>query len=307
MNNKRLGILALLVSVILWGMTPVVTKLALAEITPFSLAFLRAVISTSIVFILFYKKGYFKIKREDLKIFIIAGFLGSVFNLVFFLLGVKLTSAINTQTIFTINPVLTAILASALLKEKIKRVQYVGIFIGLLGALTVAAREFFETGSFNEGSMIGNLFIFFAALSWVGYILVSKKLSKKYSPITITGYSFLVSLFVFTPIAFFENYQNLNWVSHLTFNGFFGIFYQGVFASVIAFLAYQTGLKLTSAFTAGVILYLNPIVTTLVAVPVLGEKITTPFIIGAILIIVGSVTATQYEFLKNNIRRRKGG
>lgn len=152
--------------------------------------------------------------------------------------------------------------------------------------------------------MLGNVFIFFAALSWVGYILISKKLSKNYSPITITCYSFLVSLLVFTPIAFFENYQNLNWVNHLTFNGFFGIFYQGVFASVIAFLAYQTGLKLTSAFTAGVILYLNPIVTTLVAVPVLGEKITTPFIIGAALIIIGSLTATQYELLKNNIRRK---
>lgn len=304
MEKKRLGILLLLASVLLWGPAPVITKLTLLEIPKFSLAFLRALISTAIVFALFYKKGYFRIEKKDRLMFVAAGLLGSVFNLMFFFFGVALTPAINVQTIFTVNPVITAVLAAVLLKEKISPIQFVGVAIGLLGALIVALRDIFETGSFNPGNTLGNAFIVFAALSWVGYILISKKLSYRYSPITIASYSFLVSLFAFTPLAFFESWQNINWTAHLTFNGFFGIFYQGVFASVLAFLAYQGGLKLTSAFLAGVILYLNPLIAVLVAVPVLGEKVTPPFLLGAGLIIAGSMIATQYELVKNHVKRR---
>jgi len=120
MNKKQLGILLLLVSVLMWGPGPVITKLALKEVPQWSLAFLRAVISTAIVFILFYKKGYFKVEKKDLPLLYTAGALGSVFNLAFFFLGIQRTSAINAQTIFTVSPILTAVLAAILLKEKIK-------------------------------------------------------------------------------------------------------------------------------------------------------------------------------------------
>lgn len=304
MTKKRWGILALLGSVSLWGPGPVITKLALLEVPQFSLAFLRAVISTLIVFVLFYRKGYFKVEKKDLPKIILAGLLGSVFNLTFFFLGIQRTSAISAQAIFTVNPVITALLAVILLKEKIKPIQFLGVAIGLAGALIVATRDFFETGHFNGGGALGNLLIFLAAISWVGYILTSKRLSHRYSPITITCFSMLISLFAFAPLAIFENWQKFDWFYSLSSIGVFGILYQGFFASVLAFLAYQTGLKLTSAFAAGVILYLGPVLTTLVAVPVLGEKITPPFVSGAVLIIVGSVLATQYEFLKTHVRKR---
>ena len=304
MERKRFGILLLLAAVFLWGPAPVITKLALLEVPQFSLAFLRAVISTAIVFTLFYKKGYFKVEKRDLKKIIAAGLLGSVFNLSFFFLGIQRTSAISAQTIFTTNPLIIAVLAHVILKEKIGRIQFLGVFVGLLGATMVALRDIFENGNFQSGSLLGNFLILLAALSWVGYILLSKSLSHRYSPITITSFSFLVSLFAFTPLAVWENWEKFNWIANLGFNGIFGIVYQGIFASVLAFLAYQTGLKLTSAFASGVILYLNPVVTTLVAVPVLGEKITPVFLIGATLIIVGSAVATQFEVVKHHVKKR---
>lgn len=304
MTKKHIGILALLISVILWGPAPVITKLALLEIPQFSLALLRSVMAIMLVFIFFFPKGYFRIQKRDLLTFVLAGLFGSVFNIFFFFIGIQHTSATSSQAIFTVSPVMTALLAHFILHEKIKTMQFIGVFIALIGAIMVALRSILETGNLNLGSTFGNFLVFLAALSWVGYILYSKRLSKKgYSPITITSYSFVVALLAFLPLALWENLKDSSWVYSLGPNGWVGIFYQGIFASVLAFLAYQTGLKLTSAFTAGVILYLNPIVTTLVAVPVLGEQITTPFIIGATLIIVGSFIATQLEFVKHHVRK----
>src|SRR5687767_10674412 len=104
-----------------------------------------------------------------------------------------------------------------------------------------------------------------ASLSWVFYILITKKLYKKYPPETILIYSFLISSVVFAPLALMENLNSTTWLNQLNMAGIFGLLYIGIFASVIAFIAYLRGLHATSAFAAGVVLYLQPIITTIVA------------------------------------------
>ncbi|MBI4059399.1 DMT family transporter [Candidatus Microgenomates bacterium] len=304
MTLRQKGILALLIAVILWGPAPVVTKLALQEIPQFSLTFLRFAIATPIIFLLFFRQKNRQIKKSDFLLFFIAGIVGSVINSLFFFYGIQITSATASQAIFTATPVITALLAHFFLNEKIKSLQWIGVLVGLTGATLVAVKGYFENGKVTDNSMLGNFLIFLAAISWVIYILISKKLSARYSPTTITAVSFLIGLAAFIPFAIWENMVSSAWIGQLGFKGIFGAVYQGIFASVLAVLAYQTGLKLTSAFAAGVILYLNPIITTLVAVPVLGEKITVLFLIGSILILLGSFISTQLEMVKNHVRKR---
>lgn len=303
MLKKYRGILALLVSVFCWGPGPVVSKLALTEVPEFSFAFLSRTLALIILIVLFLPKGYFKIDKKDLGSFIFAGFTGAFLNVAFFLYGLERTTAMNSQAIFTTAPVITAVLAHFILHERIKAIQFMAIGVGFFGAIVISLQDFFITGNFNAGNEVGNFFVFLAAVSWVGHILISKKLSKTYSPITITSYSFMVATVAFLPFALFESKNGIDWVSHIGVVGIFGILYQAIFASVIAFIAYQTGLKLTSAFLAGVALYLNPIITTIVAGVVLSEKISNPFILGTVLIIAGSLVATQYETLKGHYHR----
>lgn len=294
MTKKQLGAVALIGSAILWGPGPVVAKIALSEIPQFSLGFLRGVLATIIVFILFYRGGYLKIQRRDFWAFALAGLFGSVFNLGLFFYGIQFTSAMSAQAIFTTAPVINAIFSSLILKEKINNLQVLGVIIGMLGALTIASQVFLKTGKFEPGSLVGNFFIFLAAASWVGFIIVSKKLSQiGYHPITITSVSLILSMFCFLPLAFIENINNMAWMSSVGINGIIGIVYTGVFASVIAFLTFQTGLRLTSAFAAGVVIYLQPLVTTIVAIIVLNERLSVFFVLGALLIILGSFLATK--------------
>lgn len=291
--QKYFGVIALLVAAGLWGPAPVVTKLALTEIPQFSLNFLRSLVATTILLALFYPRGYFKIARKDLAKFIAAGLAGSVFNVGFFFYGLQKTAASTAQVIFTVVPIINAVLAHFILREKIKPIQAGGVLIGLAGAIMVAFGGIGD-GKLGNGSLLGDLFILLAAVSWVFYILVSKSLSAHYSPITITSWSLLISLLAFIPLMTLENIINgLAWLGQVGGIGLFGVFYQGVFASVLAFLAYQAGLAATSAFLAGVIFYLNPIFTTVVAAKVLDERITAQFLVGTLLIIVGSAASTR--------------
>lgn len=304
MAKKYQGILFLFISVLCWGPGPVVSKITLSEVPPLSFAFLSRFLALIILAVIFLPRGHFKIDKKDFWWFCLAGLTGSTLNVFFFLYGLNLTTAMSSQAIFTAAPIMTAILAHFILKERIKGIQIFAVILGFLGTVIIAMKDFFGPGSFHSGKLLGDLIILLAALSWVFYILISKKLSHKYSPITITAYSFLISSVIFAPLVLIENIYGGAWVSHLSFAGIFGIAYQGIFASIIAFLAYQTGLKLTSAFAAGVVLYLNPVLTTIIAVYALGEKISGSFIIGAVFIIIGSLVATQYETLKNHVRKR---
>lgn len=302
MFKKYSGILALLVAVMCWGPAPVVTKLALEEIPSMQFAFITRGIAFVLLFIVFFPRGYFKISKKHLPLLVAAGLSGSFLNFALFLQGIKLTNAMDAQAIFTISPVITAIFAHYFLKERIKTVQILGVIVGFGGALLIASREYWETGSLVLGNMLGNGLILLAAVSWVGYILVSKKLSKKdYSPITITIYSFMVSFIAFAPFAAFDAIKSTEWVNSISAAGVIGLIYQGIFSSVFAFLFYQIGLRLTSAFAAGVILYLNPVLTSMYSIPILGERVSLPFVIGAILIIVGSFIATQYETVRSRV------
>lgn len=304
MIKKYGGIIALLISVFCWGPAPVVSKIALTEVPQLSFAFLSRSLAFTILVVIFLNRGYFKVDKKDLKDLFLAGLTGAVLNVGLFLYGLQHTTAMNAQAIFTTAPIITAILAHFFLKERINFIQTIAVIVGFIGAVIIAMQDFFLTGKISSGSIVGNLLVFFAAFSWVLYILVSKKLSKKYSPTTITCYSFLFSSLIFAPLAFVETISNPTWIGNLGIAGIFGILYQSIFASVIAFLAYQTGLKLTSAFTAGVALYLNPVITVIVAGIALGEIITPVFLIGAVFIIAGSAIATQYETLKGHLAKR---
>jgi drug/metabolite transporter (DMT)-like permease len=227
--------------------------------------------------------------------FVLAGLTGTVFNVGFFVFGIKLTNAMDAQAIFSTTPIITTIFAILILSEKVRPVQILGVVLGFFGVILIAAKSLFETGTITQSNLLGNLLIFASAVSFAAYILISRRLSKHYEPLAITCISFIVSSFIFGPFALSDLISNPSWPQNVGAAGLFGIFYIGIFASVVAFLSYQTGIKHTSAFTAGIVLYLQPVITTIIASIVLHEKITPPFILGAILIIAGSYIATRFK------------
>jgi len=67
-----------------------------------------------------------------------------------------------------------------------------------------------------------------------------------------------------------------------------------ILSSVVAYFAFELGLKLIEASEATLFAYLQPIFAAPVAVFWLGEKITPPFLLGAGIIAIG-VVLTEYR------------
>lgn len=299
MSKKSLGILALVVAMISWGPAAVFTKIGITEIPPFTYGMLRYAIASLILLPIFFAYKHHRIAKSDIKRFILVGFLGSGLNLIMFMSGLSRTSAVSASAIFATVPVVNAFAAALILRERPTTSRIVGIMIGLAGSFLIAvAPALYGSNTAGTGDFLGNLFIFGAVTSWVAYIIFSKELLEKYSPLTITTYSFLIGVVTILPLSFFETVNNPFWYANVDIKGLSALMYSAVFASVVPFFLYQWGLKRTSAFEAGIVNYLNPVAGAFSAAVILGEIPTPVFYTGTALIFSGVFLASIYETMK---------
>lgn len=269
-------------------------KLTLTEVPIFSLGFIRQ-LAAAIIFFPFVAKDL-KIERADIKPLIIATLLGTNINLFFFFSGLKLTHAINASILVSAVPIFTLLAAHLYLKEKLTPKLVVSSITALLGALVIIGTPIFAS---DFKSVLGNVFLMAATVSFVAYEIIAKKLLRKYSAAKLTFYMFVIATIIFLPNFILELASNPTWPSHISLSGILGLLYGIVFASALASYFWQKGLSLIPAGEAALFFYIDPISGIIVSMLLLGEKVTTSFTVGAILIVIGVYLAEHHR--KNHI------
>lgn len=258
-----------------------------------TLAFLRfALASIFLAPFFFSQTKKVKIDKVDLPKLILVGIFAITLNITFFFEGIKRTEVINASVLTLIIPILSVLLSWIFLKEKIYLINLLGIFVGLFGALVIIKIPEFFLGNFPTRELLGNLLIIFASVSWVFGAIVSRQILKKYPSIVVTAIAFLVGTLTFFIPALKEYMQNPIWVSSITILGFLGVTYMTLLSSISAYFLFEWGLSKTTVVVADLFQYIEPFVASFLAILILGEKITTPFIFGSLLIILGVYLGT---------------
>lgn len=218
-------------------------------------------------------------------------------NLALFSIGLQFTSAIVSQTLYILSPILVITFAHFLIGEKYTKEKGIGLFISLIGVLYFIYQSAAEKSALTFGSPVGNILIIIGVICFSLYIVTSRKLTHSYSPATITLFNFIMTaivLSIFIPVEWHFRPFILSQVNTV------GILALGamVFSSIVGYLTLQIGIKKTSAFIGSLNLYIAPFFTALTAIVVLGEKITLQFILGGALVAVGVFYATSYHHVK---------
>jgi drug/metabolite transporter (DMT)-like permease len=81
---------------------------------------------------------------------------------------------------------------------------------------------------------------------------------------------------------------DIPWFQGVSMSNALPLLYLGVFGSGIAFVCYYKGMELTSTNVGSIVFFLKPILGTAYAAIILNERLSPGFIIGALLILVGS-------------------
>lgn len=188
MNSKLLrSHLALFIVNAFYGANHIIAKGVMpVYLTPNVFIAMRAAGATMLFWLLKSTRKREKIAKKDFLLLAICGVFGVANNQLFFFHGLNLSSSINAGIIMTLNPIMVAILAYFVLKEKISTLKAFGILLGATGAILLTL----TAGTGSGDSVLGDLFLFINALSYGIYLVLVKPLMQRYSPLTVITYVF---------------------------------------------------------------------------------------------------------------------
>ncbi len=279
-------ILALIIANIIWGAAPPIFKFALENIPPFTLGFLRFFIPALLLLPFIRNFKVRDISPKDWLELILGSFFGITINIAFFFLALQKTQSINAPIIASSGPVFLYILSIIFLKEKAKLKVFAGMMCALIGVVfIILSPVLFEGKSFSLGEFTGNLFLVISTFGAVLHPLLYKNILKKMDTMVVTCLSFFIGSIAFLPMVVGE-LQSWN-VMMLDFRGIVGILFGAFLSSLAAYSLYNYGLSKISTEEIGLFTYIDPIVTVLIAAPLLHEYPTVHFFLGAILVFGG--------------------
>lgn len=291
--KKPIPYLALILAHLIWGANFVIAKITLQEFPPMSLAFLRFALASLLLapFFLAETKKV-KIDKKDLPKLIAIGVFVITLNITFFFEGIKRTTAIDASVLSLVIPMFSVLSGWWFLKEKVYLSNLLGIALGFGGALIIVGLPQVFTGTVSNQVLTGNILIILAAFFWVFGTTISKKILKKYSSLEVTAIAFLVgTVSMFIP-ASIEYIQNPAWVNQVTILGILGLIFMTLLSSISAYFLFEWGLAKTSIIVADLFQYIEPFIATVLAVLILGERISNQFAVGGVMVIIGAYLGT---------------
>lgn len=269
-----------------WAGAFIAGKIGVQEFPPFSLAFFRFLFATAIIFpmMIKYEDKNWRLKKSDWKTIIVLGMIGMFGYHALFFTALKYTTAINSAMIGATNPLITSLLASFMIGEKLGIKRLGAILLALSGVMLTISEgklEIIKSIDFN----IGDIIMLLAVVCWAIYGVISKKVMPRYSPLIITSYSFLICLVALVPFVIFE--RPMTYLPHVTWRGWISVLYMAVFASVIGYLVQQISIKAIGPSKTMSFINLVPVFSIALSYIILKEDVTLIKIISALIIICG--------------------
>src|SRR2546422_53756 len=124
----------LLLTMLLWGLACPVGRLLAVNLPPVSIAVLRYAIVVPVLFgILRVKRQPIRLERKWMVNLVVMGLFSTTLYQIFFLYGVRYAAASDDSLVIGIGPVLVAIMASFVLKERLTKTKGLGFISGLAG------------------------------------------------------------------------------------------------------------------------------------------------------------------------------
>lgn len=284
MNIK--AILKALFAVTVWGASFVATKISLQYVAPSILVWLRFTMGVIILGLAVVLNKQFSLpKGRDWGYFAILGFLGITFHQWLQSTGLLTAQATTTAWIITSTPIFIALLGLFILKEGLVWYQVAGIILATFGVLLVVTKGNLLSLTAGKFGTTGDFLVMISAINWAVFSTLSRPGLKKH-PSTLMMFYVMSFGWVFTSILFLAN-SGIRQITSIPWNGWIAIAFLGVFCSGIAYIFWYDALKVLPVAQTGAFLYLEPMITVIVAALILREAILLATLLGGITILIG--------------------
>ncbi len=280
---------ALVLTTLLWGVTFVVIKLSLNDVSPLLFVSLRFTLASLIL--LPFMSGIFKTFTKEV---LIGGIILGLLNFAGFAtqtIGLKFTSATKSGFITGTFVVFTPILQLIIEKRVPRKENVFGILLVLVGLAFLSSKgnSLFDIfAELGENFNIGDFFTLLCAIVFAAYIVYLDMISYKIDYKALVFIQIIITGILGWLFTYFLSVTGLEKFSfHLNNTMAFGIIYTALFATVIATTLQTKYQKFVTPTKAAIIFSLEPIFAATFAFFIINERVSNFGFIGCIFIFTG--------------------
>lgn len=280
MSQRRISTLCLVIAVLVWASTYIVTKRTLQEAGPFTVTALRFLIGLAALWLPARRQG-FRVRQALHPAMFAYGMTGIVLFYCLQNLGLMFTSAGSAALINAALPAATAVLSYALLRERLPRARLAGMGLSIAGVLLVSGVRPASDGAL---ALAGNLLVIGSMLAWALYTIQGKRLKVDFPPLVVTTASMASGLLILIPLAAAE--MAVSGLPTLSATGWLSLLYLGCGASALTLFLWNYAIRHVDATAAALYPNLIPAAGLLFAW-VGGEAVTPLQMAGGALAMAG--------------------
>lgn len=285
-KTKIIPYLEALFAVVVWGASFIATKIAVGQISPIAVVWVRFAIGIPILFAAVLMRKQFALpKGNEWLYFTLLGFLGIAFHQWLQSNGLQTSEATTTAWIIAITPAFLSILGWLVLKEKLTLIQTAGIVLAMVGVLVVVSKGDLASLSIGKFGAPGDVLILISSVNWAVFSILSRRGLKDHPSTRLTFWVMTIGWLI-TSVAFVGQGRFAE-LPQLDARGWWSLIYLGIFTTGLAYIAWFDVLSQLPAAQSGAFLFLEPPSSMIVAAIILNEQVTLAAVIGGAVILLG--------------------
>jgi drug/metabolite transporter (DMT)-like permease len=296
MKNTIISWLLLFVCNLMWSLQFTCIKLTQDQVGPYFTVWAPMLLATLFLapFALReFNKGGKKLK--DVLIFGQLALLGVFPAQVLMTWGTQYSLASNAAILTLCLPVITAIFAFLLLKEKMNKIRWISFFIAILGVILCSTGDIKQL-NFGSKYAIGNILIFLAIVGNAYYNTGIKKIAERYTEIELVFFTYIVMVVLLTPLVMYYERDVFARIPSFTAQTWTGMTLLTVFHNFLSMILFFKALKILDAMQVALSNYLIAFFGLPIAAIWLGESLNIMAVLGGILVLISTLIITIVDY-----------
>ncbi|MEP7143745.1 MAG: DMT family transporter [Ferruginibacter sp.] len=297
MRKSYLSWGALFACNLMWSLQFTCIKLVQDQVGPFSTVFIPMLLATIFMIPFVYKdvRANKKRKFSDLKVFVMLAILGQFPAQVLMTIGTQQSTASNGAIISLTLPVVSALLAVVLLKEKMNSLRWVSFIIAIIGVALCSLKDFLGV-DFSTQYIIGNALIFAGILGSGFYNTICKKIARDYTEMEMLFFTYIFMVLLLGPLVWYYEPGSLKHISAFTTNTWIGLCLLTVFHNFLSMILFFKALKNLEAIQVALSNFLIAFFALPIAAIWLDEKLSLMSVAGGLLVLISTLSITVWEY-----------
>lgn len=293
MQNHRLQAhTAVLLANIIFGLGVPVTKLLLDQwVSPMAYMATRCLGAAAIFWLISLFLPREKVAPRDLTVIILGGLLGIVVSQTLTAWALTFTTPVYFSLIATLTPVATMLCAALFIGEKISVRGIAGVTLGVAGAMLMVFIGW--QGGSGKNDILGIALTLLSMLTWAVYLIITRKVSARYTAVTQMKWVFLASAIAVLPFSLTDLQSATLYSAATQWSGLAEMAFIVVFATVAGYFAIPFAMRYLKATTVSVYTNLQPIVASLVAIALSQDVLTWDKPVALVLVLLSAWLVTK--------------